>query len=275
MYIYSTKVQLISEPLHIQSIEAYRKATLPNPPSTALGSHILDLKTTRKKKTIKNRSNPTSGILKKQNTRNSMLAESSAMHPIPSHHAAPRKRPILVKLNIKFNTEQIAPCLAAALGRSVQIIIEKSSFAFRTVNNKKRQRATRTEKERARWKDRKSSEYLKPEHRACWVEGYRLSTRLSAPSIRPRSSRARGRVTLGARCPLSFPSMARRCCVFNASRSSRRWAQMRSIREDTASAVERYSSMSWIPAAKVSSVGARPVVIRERRAETAEGGMGG
>jgi hypothetical protein len=33
--------------------------------------------------------------------------------------------------------------------------------------------------------------------------------------------------------------------------------------------------MSWTPAAKVSSVGARPVVIRERRAETVDGGMGG
>ena len=197
------------------------------------------------------------------------------MHPIPSHHAAPRKRPILINLTFKFNTQQIAPCLAAPLGRFVQIIIEKSSPAFCTVNNKKRQRATRTGKESARWKDWKSSEYLKPEHRACSLDGYRLSTRLSAPSIRPRSSRGRERDTLGARCPLSSPSMASRCCVFKASRSSRSWAQLRNIRDDTTSAVERYSSISWIPAAKVSSVGARLVVIRERRAETVDGGMGG
>lgn len=31
--------------------------------------------------------------------------------------------------------------------------------------------------------------------------------------------------------------------------------------------------MSWSPAAKASSVGASPVVIRERRAETSEGEM--
>ena len=33
--------------------------------------------------------------------------------------------------------------------------------------------------------------------------------------------------------------------------------------------------MSCIPAAKASSVGASPVVIRERREETVDGGMGG
>lgn len=60
-----------------------------------------------------------------------------------------------------------------------------------------------------------------------------------------------------------------------ASRSSRRCAQTRSIREDTVSDVARYNSMSCMPAAKVSSVGARPVVIRDSRDETAEGVKGG
>ena len=69
--------------------------------------------------------------------------------------------------------------------------------------------------------------------------------------------------------------MAIRCRVFSASRSSNRSAQMRSIRDETASALELYSSMSWIPAAKASSVGARPVVIWERRLETVDGDRGG
>lgn len=50
---------------------------------------------------------------------------------------------------------------------------------------------------------------------------------------------------------------------------------MRRIREETVSAVDRYSSTSCIPAAKASRLGASPDVIRERRAETAEGGKGG
>lgn len=46
---------------------------------------------------------------------------------------------------------------------------------------------------------------------------------------------------------------------------------MRSTREENESAVDRYSSISWSPAAKESSVGARSVVILERRAETSAG----
>lgn len=36
-----------------------------------------------------------------------------------------------------------------------------------------------------------------------------------------------------------------------------------------------YNSISWIPEAKASSVGARPVVIRDRRDETVDGVIGG
>lgn len=50
---------------------------------------------------------------------------------------------------------------------------------------------------------------------------------------------------------------------------------MRSIRDETASAVLLYNSISWIPEANASSVGARPVVIRDRRDETADGVIGG
>lgn len=63
--------------------------------------------------------------------------------------------------------------------------------------------------------------------------------------------------------------------MLNESRSSRRCAQVRRIRDETASAVVLYISISWMPAAKVSSVGASPVVMRERRQEMAEGAMGG
>ena len=40
------------------------------------------------------------------------------------------------------------------------------------------------------------------------------------------------------------------------------------------SAVARYRSMSWIPAANESSVGARVDVMRERRDDTVDGGIG-
>lgn len=41
------------------------------------------------------------------------------------------------------------------------------------------------------------------------------------------------------------------------------------------SAIARYRSMSWSPVANVSKVGARLPVIRERRDDTVEGGIGG
>lgn len=69
--------------------------------------------------------------------------------------------------------------------------------------------------------------------------------------------------------------MARRSIAFRASRSSNRPAQMRRTCDDTRSDMDRYSSISWTPAAKVSSVGASPLVMRERRDATAEGGIGG
>lgn len=68
--------------------------------------------------------------------------------------------------------------------------------------------------------------------------------------------------------------MASRRSAFRASRSSSRSEQIRSTRDDTVSPIARYRSMSWIPAANVSNVGARPVVMRERRDDTAEGGIG-
>jgi hypothetical protein len=49
---------------------------------------------------------------------------------------------------------------------------------------------------------------------------------------------------------------------------------MRSIRDETVSAEERYSSMSWTPAANASRVGARFAVMRDSSAETADGGIG-
>ena len=49
---------------------------------------------------------------------------------------------------------------------------------------------------------------------------------------------------------------------------------MRRTCDDKASAVDRYNSMSWRPAASLSRVGGRPVVIRERRAETSDGDIG-
>lgn len=88
---------------------------------------------------------------------------------------------------------------------------------------------------------------------------YRLSTRLSAPRMRPRSSL----ILVGGGCSSSLPSIARRRCVFCASRSSSRCAQMRNIRDETVSAEARYSSMSCTPAAKASSVGASPDVMRD------------
>lgn len=57
----------------------------------------------------------------------------------------------------------------------------------------------------------------------------------------------------------------------NESRSSSRSAHMRRIREERLSAVERYTSMSWREEAKVSNVGAREVVMRERREDTSAG----
>lgn len=69
--------------------------------------------------------------------------------------------------------------------------------------------------------------------------------------------------------------MARRSIAFRASRSSNRPAQMRRTCDDTRSDMDRYSSISWTPAAKVSSVGASPLVMRERREATADGGIGG
>lgn len=50
---------------------------------------------------------------------------------------------------------------------------------------------------------------------------------------------------------------------------------MRSIRDETLSAEARYSSISCTPAAKASSVGARPAVMRDSWDETADGVMGG
>lgn len=100
---------------------------------------------------------------------------------------------------------------------------------------------------------------------------YRLSTRLSAPRMRPRSSLILG----GGGCSSSSPSIARRRCVFCASRSSSRCEQMRNIRDETVSAEARYSSMSCTPAAKASSVGASPEVMRDNWAETADGVIGG
>lgn len=100
---------------------------------------------------------------------------------------------------------------------------------------------------------------------------YRLSTRLSAPRTRQRSS-----LILGGGGPSSsLPSIARRRCVFWLSRSSKRCEQMRSIRDETASAEARYSSMSCTPAANASSVGTRPDVMRDNRADTADGVIGG
>lgn len=69
--------------------------------------------------------------------------------------------------------------------------------------------------------------------------------------------------------------MARQSIAFRASRSSNRPAQMRRTCDDTRSDMDRYSSISWTPAAKVSSVGASPLVMRERRDATADGGSGG
>lgn len=69
--------------------------------------------------------------------------------------------------------------------------------------------------------------------------------------------------------------MARRSIAFRASRSSNRPAQMRRTCDDTRSDMDRYNSISWTPAAKVSSVGASPLVMRERRDATADGGSGG
>lgn len=88
---------------------------------------------------------------------------------------------------------------------------------------------------------------------------YRLSTRLSAPRMRPRSSL----ILVGGGYSSSLPSIARRRCVFCASRSSSRCEQMRNIRDETVSAEARYSSMSCTPAAKASSVGASPDVMRD------------
>lgn len=88
---------------------------------------------------------------------------------------------------------------------------------------------------------------------------YRLSTRLSAPRMRPRSSLILG----GGGCSSSLPSIARRRCVFCASRSSSRCEQMRNIRDETVSAEARYNSMSCTPAAKASRVGASPEVMRD------------
>lgn len=108
---------------------------------------------------------------------------------------------------------------------------------------------------------------------------HRLSTRLKAPKITPISSRGGGRFC--KTLPFSLlssslsPSMARRSIAFRASRSSNRPAQMRRTRDDTRSDMDRYSSISWTPAAKVSSVGASPLVMRERRDATADGGIGG
>ena len=91
----------------------------------------------------------------------------------------------------------------------------------------------------------------------------------------PMSSRGRSAASFRLLCSPSSPSIARRCRVFSASRSSRRSAHTRSICDETASALDRYSSISWTPEAKESSTGARLVVMSERRAETVEGEIGG
>lgn len=175
----------------------------------------------------------------------------------------------------KFKLQHLTNCAMPGplLRGFVQVIIEESSPAFCVVKHNEKRWMKREGKTKEHAERLTIATKLK-KNRA-FVGDYRLSTRLSAPRIRPRSSRVRDLDTLVALSSPSSPSIASRCCVFTASRSSRRWAHMRSIREETASAVERYTSMSWTPAAKASSVGARPVVIRERRAETAEGGIGG
>lgn len=107
---------------------------------------------------------------------------------------------------------------------------------------------------------------------------YRRSTRLSAPRTDARSSRRGPASDASISSAALPPSPSRRASRPNAarvSRSSKRRAQMRKICDDTLSAVARYSSMSWIPAANASRVGANPRVTRERRAETVEGVNGG
>lgn len=104
-------------------------------------------------------------------------------------------------------------------------------------------------------------------------ESSHLSARLNAPRITLISSFG----ISGRSCSFSssVPSIASLRIAFRASRSSNRSEQIRSTREDTVSAIARYRSMSWRPVAKVSKVGARLLVIRERRADTVEGGIGG
>lgn len=70
-------------------------------------------------------------------------------------------------------------------------------------------------------------------------------------------------------------SAASRRIAFPASRSSSRSAQMRSTRDDTVSDMVRYSSISWMPAANESRVGARLWVSRESLADIADGVIGG
>lgn len=71
------------------------------------------------------------------------------------------------------------------------------------------------------------------------------------------------------------PSIATRCMAFRASRSSSRSAQMRRTRDETRSDMERYSSISWTPAARESSAGPNPSAMRESREDIADGGIGG
>lgn len=108
---------------------------------------------------------------------------------------------------------------------------------------------------------------------------YRLSTRLSAPRIIPRSSRCPPRrkrvIPFSLLSSLPSPSIATRCMAFRASRSSSRSAHMRRTRDDTRSDMERYSSTSWTPAARESSVGPNPSAMRKSREDTADGGIGG
>lgn len=105
-------------------------------------------------------------------------------------------------------------------------------------------------------------------------QNHRRSTRLRAPRITPRSS-------LGLPCRRltrlpsdSPPSIASRLIEILASRSSSRSAHIRSTRVETASDMERYSSMSCTPAANESRVGAKPDATRDRRADTTDGGIG-
>ena len=74
---------------------------------------------------------------------------------------------------------------------------------------------------------------------------YRLSTRLKAPRITPKSSFGFSRSTTFSLLPSSslspslLPSIARRYIAFRASRSSSRSAQIRRTRDDTLSDMER------------------------------------